>query len=131
MKADFDGDRWVLPFNLLLFHSTSSSDNVFKEIVGLIHTLYPADFRRLDLLVKVRFLNPIPPPPFPPKLFDVPTNIHRLGEPAYLDQLASSTLLPMLVDAEMGMALDVNGFDRIWEGNDTGEIIYSRLPVGL
>lgn len=76
---------------------------------------------RLDLLVRVRYLNPIPPPPFPPKLFNLPTNVHRLGEPSYLDHLASSTPLPMLVDSEMGMPLVLNNHERIWEGRDEGE----------
>ncbi|KAK1927244.1 RNA polymerase II-associated [Papiliotrema laurentii] len=74
---------------------------------------------RLDLLVRVRYLNPIPPPPFPPKLFNVPTDVHRLGEPSYLDHLASSAPLPMLVDAEMGMPLNLNEFTGVWENADS------------
>lgn len=74
--------------------------------------------RRQDLLVRVRYLNPIPPPPFPPKLFNIPTNIHRLGEPSYLDHLASTTPLPMLVDSEMGMPLNLNNFENVWKGQD-------------
>ncbi|KAL7422784.1 hypothetical protein Q5752_002079 [Cryptotrichosporon argae] len=73
---------------------------------------------RQDLLVRVRFQNPIPQPPFPPKLFTVPTDIHRLGEPSYLDQLASNAPLPMLVDSEMGMPLDLNAYEGVWDGND-------------
>ncbi len=67
----------------------------------------------------MRYLNPLPPPPFPPKLFDIPTDISRLGEPSYLSQLASSTPLPMLVDSEMGMPLNLNEYDGVWEGNDS------------
>nr|ODN89022.1 RNA polymerase II-associated factor 1 [Cryptococcus depauperatus CBS 7841] len=70
--------------------------------------------KKSDLLVKVRFLNPLPNPPFPPKLLNVDTDISRLGEPSYLDQLAASTPLPMLVDSEMGMPLDLNNYDGIW-----------------
>lgn len=74
-----------------------------------------------DLLVRVRFENPLPPPPFPPKLFNVSTQIGRLGEPAYLDQLASSAPIPMLADAEMGMPIDLNVYQGVWEGDD-GEL---------
>lgn len=66
-------------------------------------------------------MNPIPAPPYPPKLLNVPTNIHRLGEPSYLSGLAASTPLPMLVDSEMGMPLDLNAYDGIWDGNDQGQ----------
>ncbi len=77
--------------------------------------------RRLDLLVRVRYLNPIPPPPLPPKLFTVTTDINRLGDPAYLDDLAASTPLPMLIDSEMGMPLDLNRYEGVWDGNDAGK----------
>nr|KIR84867.1 RNA polymerase II-associated factor 1 [Cryptococcus tetragattii IND107] len=74
--------------------------------------------KKSDLLVRVRYLNPLPNPPFPPKLLNVNTNISRLGEPAYLDQLAATTPLPMLVDSEMGMPLDLNVYDGAWDGKD-------------
>jgi len=51
----------------------------------------------------------------------VPTNVHRLGEPSYLDHLASTAPFPMLVDSEMGMPLNLNGYDKVWEGKDEGE----------
>ncbi|CAK9781068.1 Paf1-domain-containing protein [Cutaneotrichosporon oleaginosum] len=73
---------------------------------------------KLDLLVRVRFENPLPDPPFPPKLLKVKTDISRLGDPAYLDQLAGSAPAPMLLDAEMGMPIDLNTFDGVWDGND-------------
>lgn len=72
-----------------------------------------------DLLVRVRFENPLPPPPFPAKLFKVSTEIGRLGEPSYLDQLASSAPIPMLADAEMGMPLDLNVYPGVWDGDDS------------
>lgn len=74
--------------------------------------------RKLDLLVRVRFENPLPDPPFPPKLLKVKTDISRLGDPAYLDQLAGSSTLPMILDSEMGMPIDLNAFDGVWDGND-------------
>ncbi|WVQ82129.1 hypothetical protein IAT38_004257 [Cryptococcus sp. DSM 104549] len=74
--------------------------------------------KKSDLLVRVRYLNPLPNPPFPPKLLNVSTDISRLGEPSYLDSLAASTQLPMLVDSEMGMPLDLNAYGGVWEGRD-------------
>lgn len=73
---------------------------------------------KLDLLVRVRYLNPLPAPPIAPKLLTITTDINRLGEPSYLDQLASSTPLPMLVDAEMGMPLNLNAYEGVWDGDD-------------
>lgn len=73
-------------------------------------------------MVRVRYLNPLPPSPFPPKLFNIPTDINRLGEPSYLKHLAAITPLPMLVDSEMGMPLDLNPFDGVWDGNDAGKV---------
>ncbi|KAK8854750.1 hypothetical protein IAR55_003489 [Kwoniella newhampshirensis] len=67
--------------------------------------------KKSDLLVRVRYLNPLPNPPFPPKLLNVSTDISRLGEPSYLDPLAASTPLPMLVDSEMGMPLNLNAYE--------------------
>lgn len=69
--------------------------------------------------MRVRFENPVPDPPFPPKLLNVTTDVARLGEPSYLDQLALSAPHPMLLDAEMGMPIDLNDFDGVWDGDDS------------
>ncbi|TYJ53407.1 hypothetical protein B9479_005954 [Cryptococcus floricola] len=71
-----------------------------------------------DLLVRLRYQNPLPQPPFPPKLLNVPTTVARLARPAYLEQLSASTPLAMLVDAEMGMHIDLNPYDGVWNGED-------------
>nr|XP_031859927.1 uncharacterized protein CI109_004534 [Kwoniella shandongensis]KAA5526999.1 hypothetical protein CI109_004534 [Kwoniella shandongensis] len=84
--------------------------------------------KKSDLLVRVRYLNPLPNPPFPPKLLNVSTDINRLGEPSYLDPLAASTPLPMLVDSEMGMPLDLNAYDGVWEGKE--ESLNPQLDAG-
>ncbi|ODO06789.1 hypothetical protein I350_04148 [Cryptococcus amylolentus CBS 6273] len=74
--------------------------------------------KKSDLLVRVRYQNPLPQPPFPPKLLDVPTTVARLGRPEFLEQLAASTPLAMLVDSEMGMHIDLNPYDGVWNGED-------------
>ncbi|ODN82326.1 RNA polymerase II-associated factor 1 [Cryptococcus wingfieldii CBS 7118] len=74
--------------------------------------------KKSDLLVRVRYQNPLPQPPFPPKLLDVPTTVARLARPSYLEQLAASTPLAMLVDSEMGMHINLNSYDGVWNGED-------------
>ncbi|KAH8110985.1 RNA polymerase II-associated [Phellopilus nigrolimitatus] len=70
---------------------------------------------KLDLLFKVRYQNPLPAPPFPPKLLNIPTNPSRYAGPEFTASLASETPLPMVVDAELGMPLDLSFFDCLWE----------------
>ena len=59
----------------------------------------------------MRYQNPLPAPPFPPKLLAMPTNPARYEEPEFLVPLASKALLPMMVDAELGMPLDFSCYD--------------------
>ena len=70
---------------------------------------------KVDLLHKVRFQNPLPPPPFPPKLLNIPTNPKRYAVAEFTASLANETLLPMVVDAELGMPLDLSFYDCIWD----------------
>ncbi|EAU90178.2 hypothetical protein CC1G_05716 [Coprinopsis cinerea okayama7 len=78
---------------------------------------------KLDLLVRVRYTNPIPPPPCPPKLLDIPTNPMRYARPEFLNAVASEQPLPMIVDAECGMPLDLSQFESLWdEGADDSSL---------
>ncbi|KAG5647500.1 hypothetical protein DXG03_009437 [Asterophora parasitica] len=70
---------------------------------------------KLDLLVRVRYSNPLPAPPCPPKLLDIPTNPMRYARPEFINALASDTPLPMIVDAECGMPLDLGKWESLWE----------------
>ncbi|KAJ4473623.1 RNA polymerase II-associated protein [Lentinula aciculospora] len=72
---------------------------------------------KLDLLVRVRYANPLPPPPCPPKLLDIPTNPMRYAQPEFLNYIANNTPLPMIVDAECGMPLDLGKWESLWEEN--------------
>jgi RNA polymerase II-associated factor 1 len=95
--------------------------------VSIAATLYPrkvnALHSKLDLLVRVRYSNPLPAPPCPPKLLDIPTNPMRYARPEFLDALANDTSLPMIVDAECGMPLDLGRWESLWEedADDSGE----------
>ncbi|KIY44969.1 hypothetical protein FISHEDRAFT_24425, partial [Fistulina hepatica ATCC 64428] len=77
---------------------------------------------KLDLLVRVRYANPLPAPPCPPKLINVPTNPMRYAKSQFLDAIASEVPLPLIVDAECGMPLDLSHWQGLWdgEGKDTG-----------
>ncbi|KAF8268695.1 Paf1-domain-containing protein [Lactarius quietus] len=57
---------------------------------------------KLDLLVKVRYQNPLPPH-------------HRYTRPEFLDAATNEMLLPMIVDAECGMPLDLGKWEALWE----------------
>ncbi|KAH9976064.1 RNA polymerase II-associated [Russula compacta] len=70
---------------------------------------------KLDLLVKVRYQNPLPVPPCPPKLLDIPTNPKRYTRPEFLDAATNEALLSMVVDAECGMPLDLGKWEALWE----------------
>ena len=70
---------------------------------------------KLDLLVKVRYQNPLPAPPCPPKLLNIPTDPKRYTRPEFLDNATNEMLLPMIVDAECGMPLDLGKWEALWE----------------
>ncbi|KAL4252030.1 PAF1 family protein [Abortiporus biennis] len=78
---------------------------------------------KLDLLVRVRYTNPLPAPPCPPKLLHIPTDPMRYAKPSFLNDIANDTPLPMIVDAECGMPLDLGKFESLWEeGGDDSEL---------
>ncbi|KAI0683974.1 RNA polymerase II-associated [Cytidiella melzeri] len=78
---------------------------------------------KLDLLVRVRYTNPLPAPPCPPKLLDIPTNPLRYTRPEFLNDIANDVSLPMIIDAECGMPLDLGKFECLWEeGADDSEL---------
>ncbi|EIM86851.1 uncharacterized protein STEHIDRAFT_79513 [Stereum hirsutum FP-91666 SS1] len=70
---------------------------------------------KLDLLVRVRYQNPLPAPPCPPKILDIPTAVLRYARPELLDSVANEMPLPMIVDAECGMPLDLAKWEALWE----------------
>ncbi|RDX54366.1 RNA polymerase II-associated [Lentinus brumalis] len=78
---------------------------------------------KLELLIRVRYQNPLPAPPCPPKLLDIPTDPKRYARPEFLDDIAAGTPLPMVVDGELGMPLDLSRWDCLWdESGDDSEI---------
>ncbi|KIJ59225.1 hypothetical protein HYDPIDRAFT_44133 [Hydnomerulius pinastri MD-312] len=85
---------------------------------------------KLDLLVRVRYSNPLPPPPCPPKLIDIPTNPMRYTRPEFLNAIANDTPLPMIVDAECGMPLDLGRWECLWD-EDADDSALNPDPANL
>lgn len=69
----------------------------------------------------MRYPNPLPAPPYPPKLINIPTPVERHADPRTLgSRLAREHPLPVVVDAEAGMPLDLTAFPGVWEGDFSG-----------
>ncbi|CUA75989.1 RNA polymerase II-associated protein 1 homolog [Schizosaccharomyces pombe 972h-] [Rhizoctonia solani] len=86
---------------------------------------------KLDLLVKVRYTNPLPAPPCPPKLLNIPTHPNRYVKPEFTATLAAETPLPMVVDSECGMPLDLFCWDGLWDGREIYPDLNPTEPVEL
>ncbi|SPO30644.1 related to DNA-directed RNA polymerase II regulator [Ustilago trichophora] len=75
-----------------------------------------------ELIDRVRYPNPIPVPPYPPKLVKIPTEPSRYANPHFADRLASQQPIPMVVDVHAGMPIDLANFQNLWEG-DLSEVV--------
>lgn len=70
---------------------------------------------RTEHIERTRYPNPLPLPPYPPKQLSINTNPSRYVDPrAFGQRLAASVPLPMVVDAEAGMPLDMTSFPACW-----------------
>ncbi len=56
----------------------------------------------------------------------------RYARPEFLNELVNETPLPMIVDAELGMPLDLGKWESLWEegGDDSGECFNQVLVFG-
>lgn len=85
-----------------------------------------ADFALSSLQVRIRYQNPLPPPPFPPKLLQIPTDLNRFASYDTLRPIEAEREMPLLVDAELGMYLENGqGDPDYWEGDR------SRVAPGM
>lgn len=82
--------------------------------------------KRTDLIERTRYPNPLPLPPYPPKLLSIPTPATRYADPTWSSRLAESVPLPLVVDAEGGMPLDLNAFPELWATDERGR----PIPIG-
>lgn len=83
---------------------------------------------KLDLLVRVRYNNNLPPPPCPPKMLTIETNPKRYARPEFIDAVVDDTPIPMVVDAELGMPLDLSLWDCLWDeaADEDGPSVVTR-----
>lgn len=70
---------------------------------------------KTDLLVRQRFVNPLPAPAFPPKLLTIKTDPSRYTSYDFLVPLSMERVVPMIVDGEGGMHLNALGVPGYWE----------------
>lgn len=82
---------------------------------------------KADLLVRVRYQNPLPAPPFPPKLVNIPTGPQRYATYDFLSPIQGERELPLILDSELGLPLEygkphegARGDGEYWMGNRTG-----------
>ncbi len=74
-----------------------------------------------ELIDRVKYPNPIPVPPYPPKLVKIPTEPSRYANPHFADRLASQQPIPVVVDVHAGMPIDLANFKIC------GKAIYPKL----
>lgn len=71
-------------------------------------------------IARIRYQNPLPPPPFPPKLVDIPTPIEPYTTAEYTSTLAQHQPPNIDIDAEGGMPLDLAIIPGLFEGDESG-----------
>lgn len=76
------------------------------------------------LLIRHRYQNPFPPPPFPPKLLHISTDPCRYAGFRFLRNLENEREIPVIADADLGMPIELgleadgtHGLGAYWEGN--------------
>lgn len=62
--------------------------------------------KRPDLIERPRYPNPLPLPPYAPKLLSIAAPASRYAHPSFAARLAATHALPLVVDADAGMPLD-------------------------
>ncbi|KDE05606.1 hypothetical protein MVLG_03978 [Microbotryum lychnidis-dioicae p1A1 Lamole] len=93
---------------------------------------------KTDLIVRVRYQQKLPPPPFPPRLLHIPTSPHRYAEAGALNALASEREVPMILDGELGLPLEMgkipdgaygDGEEEYWIGNRSAIVPTGPAPT--
>lgn len=71
--------------------------------------------QRTEHIERIRYPNPLPLPPYPPKLLAIPTPSSRYADPrTFGSRLATAHPLPMVVNSEAGMPLSLVDFPQVW-----------------
>ena len=70
---------------------------------------------RTEHIERIRYPNPLSLPPYPPKLLSIPTPSSRYADPrTFGTRLANAQPLPVVVDSEAGMLLNMTDFPQAW-----------------
>ncbi|KAH9451909.1 hypothetical protein MJO28_013650 [Puccinia striiformis f. sp. tritici] len=79
------------------------------------------------LLIRQRYQNPFPPPPFPPKLLHISTDPSRYAGYRFLRNLEKEREVPVISDADLGIPIELGieadgtyGLGAYWEGDRAG-----------
>ena len=65
----------------------------------------------------MRYPNPLPELPYAPKLVRIPDAEPNYTTPVYAQRVVESLQLPIAVDAEAGMPLDLARLEHLWIGD--------------
>ena len=74
---------------------------------------------------RVRYPNPLPELPYAPKLVHIPAPQANYASPVYAQRIAESQQLPVAVDAEAGMPLDLARMESLWLADARGAVTTS------
>ena len=73
-----------------------------------------------DYIARIRYENPLPPPPGAPKLLNIPTEgLNYYCSAAFSSRLVRQQPLNIEADAELGMPIDLVGMPGIFDGDES------------
>lgn len=85
---------------------------------------------RQDYILRVRYSNTLPPPPFEPKLLKLPMSLSRFTHASYLSTLVQEQPVKIELDKELGMPIDLSIIPGLFEGDESA--LYAPIePVEL
>ena len=80
----------------------------------------PTQAYHQDYIARIRFENPLPPPPGAPKLLNIPTEgLKYYTSATFSTRLARQQPLNIEADAELGMHIDLVGMPGIFDGDES------------
>ncbi len=75
-----------------------------------------------DYIARIRYANPLPPPPNGPKLLDIPNTGLASGQytsASFASRMAREQPINIEADAELGMPIDLVGMPGIFDGDES------------
>jgi RNA polymerase II-associated factor 1 len=108
--------RWHFTITIAITHHDIFSQKV-SSVRGYEYRilLTALSIHRTEHIERIRYPNPLPLPPYPPKLLAIPTPSSRYADPrTFGSRLATAHPLPMVVNSEAGMPLNMTDFPQAW-----------------